>query len=78
MQILEEKEEVVKTSIIKDTLCDKCGKSLSLAYHCAEGTSFTMYFGYGSNKDGCRYTVDLCDDCVDKFLDSLKHPASEE
>jgi len=72
MIIEEEIEKTEKVKVVKEIRCDKCDKCMSPEKWIVEGVVFDMSFGYGSAYDGSEYRGCLCDDCVEKFLGSLK------
>jgi len=63
--------------------CNKCGKEI----HNGEDEFFVtediipdivheikISFGYGSNLDGQTFRMDLCDECIEKLVDSFIIP----
>ena len=66
--------------ILKDIVCDICGKSCSDPV-CAQDVAMAEFatleamWGYCSKKDGESYKCEMCESCFDKvkiYIDSLK------
>ena len=65
MEIKEKQQKEVE--IIKDVLCDCCGKSC-LVNGMPEYMSLKSIWGYGTNKDMEKWTAQVCESCVnDRF-----------
>jgi len=66
--------------VISKVTCNGCGKDMTYPdpigteHGCVRGVSFMVAFGYGSEHDGEQVEVDLCDECVDKWLKSMVNP----
>ena len=67
------KIEKVKTNKVIDCLCNKCGKSIFLNDSFIRGGECVIRFNYGSVHDDEKHEFDLCDECFDEFVKSLKH-----
>lgn len=70
---------------IKKTLenirCNKCGKEIKIENGIPkEGVFHSEYsWGFFSNKDGDRYSFDLCENCYDEWIGSFRiEPEIEE
>lgn len=62
----------IEVETVTDVLCDVCDSSTlleggGLQYGCLEAR-----WGYGTNHDGERYEVHLCEDCFFKTIAYLK------
>ena len=73
----------ITQNIVANIFCDKCGKTILVKkteYNFIRGGQVEMKFGYGSKYDSDLYRFELCDECVENFLKSFKHPClkSEE
>jgi hypothetical protein len=67
------REKVERVIEITDSIkCDRCGKEMCLAAYHAEGTTFTLDFGYGSRFDLERVEIDTCDDCAEWLRGEFK------
>lgn len=55
-------------------ICNQCGKDLRVEDgYLKEGCFHVDYvFGYFSNKDGMRHSLDLCEECYDKWIAQMK------
>ena len=71
MKTIEKVKETVSCDKIIDIACNKCNKSIYIDDYDMKGTSFDIDFGYGSNKDGCVFRFELCDDCFDELTKSF-------
>lgn len=59
-------------------LCNMCGKELNRDDR-LEGLSITRQMGYGSKYDGEEIDFDLCCNCFDNLIDSMKiNPITNE
>ena len=47
--------------------CNMCGKEFDVY----DDFSFYHEFGYGSKRDGDEICLDLCNNCLDKWVDEL-------
>lgn len=54
--------------------CDKCGKTDTDedGYIVTDINPFSIGFGYGSKRDGEKWEIDLCDDCLDEVFKDIK------
>lgn len=64
----------------KIVYCNKCGKVI-----CQEETvekadylRIEKSWGYFSNKDGIRQYINICENCYDELIGSLKIPPNEK
>ncbi len=65
------KEEVRK--VLDDVNCDICGKSTTNYPDVGpDYATLESYWGYGSQKDGSKYEVHLCESCFNDVIDLLK------
>ena len=65
-------QKTVEVEEIIDVTCNKCNKSICVdGCYSTKGASFDVDFWYGSNKDGCVFRFELCDDCFDKLTKSF-------
>ena len=68
-------EELVKTALVKDIVCDCCGNSCrDTADMNYEYAIFHADWGYGSSNDLSEWESHLCEACalkVKKFIESL-------
>ena len=65
------KEEVRK--VLDDVSCDICGKSTTNYPDVGpDYATLESYWGYGSQKDGSKYEVHLCESCFNDVIDLLK------
>ena len=68
------KETAVKYDVVDKVFCDKCGKEVgSRSKKKRDYDSLDFIFGFGSSRDGTSVNVDICADCMIKFVDTLKH-----
>jgi hypothetical protein len=75
------KQLKVWENILEKYICNMCGAEMSAEeaeQDCKEMYQFIMNFGYGSKKDGERWSFDLCEDCLDKITDLFKIPPKKE
>jgi hypothetical protein len=65
------KEEIRK--VLDDVKCDICGKSTTNYPDVGpDYATLESYWGYGSQKDGSKYEVHLCESCFNDVIDLLK------
>jgi hypothetical protein len=65
------KEEIRK--VLSDVSCDICGKSTTNYPEVGpDYATLESYWGYGSQKDGSKYEVHLCESCFNDVIDLLK------
>lgn len=55
------------TKVLKDVICDKCGKSCKETYN-FEGLFASTIGGYDSWYDDFEISIDLCQYCLKNFL----------
>lgn len=56
--------------------CNKCGKSLD-TWDIQEDYSMRRRLGYGSKYDGDELKINICCDCMDRFIESCVIPPVE-
>ena len=61
---------------IRNVFCNQCGKKLLVEDGILKEGCFHVdhVFDYFSNKDGCIYSLDLCEACFDGWIRNFKHP----
>jgi len=63
----------IKEKEINSITCNKCKKKFKKKnIEFSPITEFKFDFGYGSKRDGEEIYFDLCDECVDEFINSFK------
>lgn len=77
MEIKETIEETIKREVIKQVLCNVCGKDVMRHQHVIQGTKLLFDFGYGSAFDGRLEEAHICDKCYEDWIGTFKHPPSE-
>jgi len=55
------------TEVLKDIICDRCGKTCKQAYN-YEGLFASTIGGYDSWYDDLEISIDLCQYCLKDFL----------
>lgn len=61
-------------SVLQEIICDCCGKIVNLNnVCCSDITDLKIKFGYGSKFDMSCWEIDICDDCVEKWVSTFKH-----
>ena len=61
------------TKVVDDVHCDACGKSTTnYADVGPDYATLESCWGYGSNDDGTRYNIDLCEKCFFEVLNFIK------
>ena len=68
MRVTENVEQVVVIQELKGIQCNKCGKSFQPSY-ANSIQQIDLSFGYSSEFDGQRWSLDLCEHCL---LDIIK------
>ena len=63
----EYREEKVAKGVLNTLTCDKCGKKDEDVLY-SDVTSFDILPGFASRYDDNRYTVDLCDNCLEEVI----------
>jgi len=61
------REEMTVRDTLDTLTCDKCGKEDRDIIH-SDITSFDISANFGSRYDDNRYTVDLCDNCLEEVI----------
>ena len=76
--MIETKKSKKTVDVVTDVICDSCGKSCK-EYPIKDKSIFMFEFmklrvawGYGSDKDGERWTADICEKCVDEKFKFVK------
>lgn len=61
-------------------ICNKCKKELKVENGIVKEGCFCgdSQFGYFSNKDGMKYSFDLCEECYDKIITGFAIPVETE
>lgn len=61
-------------------VCNRCKKELKVENGIIKEGCFCgdTRFGYFSNKDGCRYLFDLCEECYDEITAEFAVPVQTE
>ena len=74
MRVYKEKE--LKENEVEKVFCNQCGKELLLEEGILKEGCFHVEhaFDYFSNKDGCIYSLDLCEECFERWIRGFKHP----
>ena len=69
-----EKEQM--ESELAKVFCNQCGKELVVEDGIVKEGCFSIdyEFDYFSNKDGYIYSLDLCEDCFDKWIKDFNNP----
>ncbi|WP_368192152.1 hypothetical protein [Aeromonas sp. s8] len=65
-------EAIVPTTQVVDILCDVCGASTTKSLGTQEFGTLEACWGYGSQHDGERYQVHLCEGCFFGVLANLR------
>jgi|LakMenEpi03Aug12_release.lakeMendotaPanAssembly.Ray.scaffolds.fasta_scaffold977024_2 hypothetical protein len=73
-----EKEVTTTEKIVSMVACDCCGKETHITdeyqFVCSNITNFSILFGYGSKFDMDTWDFEICDDCIEKWVSTFKHP----
>ena len=67
--------KTVETEHIEKIFCNVCSSDMTVMIYGTlfkKGCHVDFNFGYGSVHDDMWFDIDVCDDCVDKMLDSFK------
>lgn len=65
------KEEIRK--VLDDVSCDSCGKSTTIYKDVGpDYATLESYWGYGSQKDGSKFEVHICESCFNDVINLLK------
>ena len=75
MREYREKEQL--EAYLTKVVCNQCGKELVVEGGIIKEGCFSVdyEFSYFSNKDGYIYSLDLCEDCFDKWIKGFHSPA---
>jgi hypothetical protein len=66
------KEKTIK--VIDDVHCDGCGKSTTNFVDVGpDYATLESCWGYGSNNDGTKYSIELCETCFFEVLNFIKN-----
>jgi hypothetical protein len=60
--------KIYKNKILRDVICDFCGKSCVTSYGDFEYAVLNYDWGYCSRKDGEKGELSICEDCFDKIM----------
>ena len=63
-------KKLVETEVVKDVICNKCGKSCKTEWE-FESATLIGSWGYGSKKDGVLNEAEICEACFDEFVNSF-------
>lgn len=65
---------------LQQVRCNQCGRLLKIKNGMLlEGVyEGNQKFGYFSNKDGIRYSFDLCEECFDRWISGFALEADKE
>lgn len=74
-QTMAEQKIVIETKTTSVT-CDCCGKTIKGEHASDMGdiTDVVIQFGYGSRFDTDIWKMDICDDCLEKWVSTFKYP----
>ncbi|AXN29633.1 hypothetical protein CP913_13820 [Pseudomonas aeruginosa] len=61
-----------QTESVSDVLCDVCGESTRIEGYGLQFGTLRASWGYGSNHDGERYEVHLCEGCFFRTISGLR------
>ena len=63
-------------SCLTRLICNQCGKEMVVEDGIVKEGCFSVdhEFSYFSNKDGYIYSLDLCEDCFDKWVKGFQKP----
>ena len=72
----EYKEKEQKELELANVVCNQCGKELLIEDGILKEGCFSIdyQFDYFSDKDGYIYSFDLCEECLDKWIQNFKIP----
>ena len=72
-EIITHTETIEKEELIAVT-CNCCGKVSDENVWASDIEIWEHEFGYGSQYDMDKVSMDICDDCYKKWIDSFVHP----
>lgn len=59
--------------VVDDVCCDACGKSTTINTNIGpDYATLESCWGYGSEKDGTKYNIELCETCFSEVLSFIK------
>lgn len=69
------KEKEAQETELEKVICNQCGKELLVEEGIVKEGCFSVdySFDYFSNKDGYIYSLDLCEECFDKWTESFRY-----
>jgi len=72
------KKEIIE-EVLNGMYCDCCGKKVETphGYNDTDINEFTIVFEYGSKFDLEKWKMDVCDECIEKWVSSFKHSISK-
>ena len=72
--------EMKKTKEINKIICNQCGKEIPVTDGIPREGVFSVNceWGYFSEKDGEKHSIDLCEACYDKLVSSFRFPVEIE
>jgi len=69
-----------KVDLLEKCICNKCGKEIKSAVgdfnDCSDYQHFWFRWGYVSKFDGEVWEFDLCEDCINEFVQTFSVPAN--
>lgn len=65
---------------LEEIQCDRCGKQAKGFDEVmwSDITTINIQYTFGSNKDGDRWSMDLCDKCIEEITESFKDNIKKE
>lgn len=68
-------EKIVYDHILTAVVCNCCGKEVETdcGFNDTDITSINISFGYGSGYDNTDWRMDICDECLDKWVSTFKY-----
>lgn len=74
--MMKTKEESIKTEVVEDIICNKCGKSLKadMNFPGLVEVSVRGLFDSPRLADETVYTFSMCEDCLMDLFDTFKIP----
>lgn len=72
-------EVTIVDTQLDQLICDCCGKTIDVAEICGSDINdFSITFGYGSKFDLTKWDLDICDDCLEKWVSTFKHDITKK